>query len=92
MEENKSYSSGISLIDSSLLKKFYEISLSRDNFEGLAHLITYLERKNIDISGWKITKFRSAVDFYLNHSFSLNHIFTFTRFYVHHANCSLSLN
>ena len=71
------------------LNSFYNKSIARDNFEGLAYLINYLETQNISIASWDIGKFRSSIDFYLNHSFDLNKIFTFTRFYTHFANCKL---
>lgn len=37
-----------------------------------------------------MSKFRSALDYYLNHSFDLNKLLTFTRFYTHFANSALS--
>ena len=37
-----------------------------------------------------MSKFRSALDFYLNHSFDLNKILTFTRFYVASARSALN--
>ena len=61
---------------------FFEQSLSRDNFNGLAHLATFTEKFEIDISNWPVSKFRPALDFYLNHTPDLNKILTFTRFYT----------
>ena len=72
-------------IESSDLCTFFEQSLERDNFEGLSSLIAYLERQDVNISSWKIGKFRSALDFYLNQSFDLNKVLTFIRFYTHYA-------
>lgn len=37
-----------------------------------------------------MTRFRSALDFYLNHSFNMNNVLTFTRFYAHHVRSALS--
>lgn len=34
-------------------------------------------------------KFRNAVDFYLNHTFDLNKLLTFTKFYSAYANSSI---
>ena len=61
---------------------FFEQSLGRDNFNGLAHLATFTEKFEIDISNWPVSKFRPALDFYLNHTPDLNKILTFTRFYT----------
>jgi hypothetical protein len=88
--ENNRLNKEKSFIRDDCLKKFFETSVSRDNFEGLAHLVTFLERKGVDISDWNMIIIRSAVDFYLNHTFNINHIFTFTRFYIHHAKSCLS--
>ena len=79
-----------SLIKVNDLKTFFEQSLNRDNFDGLGHLANYIERNHIDISRWEIGRFRSALDFYLNHTFDINKILTFTRFYIHYANCALN--
>jgi hypothetical protein len=34
------------------LSQFFEQSLARDNFNGLAHLATFVEKFEIDISQW----------------------------------------
>lgn len=81
---------GFQPVPVSNLEKFFEQSLKRDNFDGLAFLIAYLETHNIDIGSWKVDRFRSAVNFYLNHAFNLNKILTFTRFYVHRAKKALA--
>ena len=67
------------------LEKFFVQSLKRDNFDGLGHLANYIERNQIDIARWEIGRFRPALDFYLNTSFDMNKLLTFTRFYVHYA-------
>lgn len=72
------------------LESFFSQSVKLDNFDGLAYLASYCETHNIDVSGWNMDRFRSAVDFYLNHAFNLNKILTFTRFYVHRAKGSIS--
>ena len=76
-------------IQSETLGHFFEQSLSRDNFNGLAHLATFTEEFEIDISNWQINKFRPALDFYLNHTLDLNKILTFTRFYTQFVNSAL---
>lgn len=68
------------------MKAFFEQSLRRDNFDGLAHLASYAERNHVSTKDWDISRFRSALDFYLNHTFDLNKILTFVRFYSLHAN------
>ena len=72
------------------LKNFFEASLRKDNFDGLAHLASYVERNHVSTKDWDIGKFRSALDFYLNHTFDLNKVLTFSRFYVQHANSRLA--
>lgn len=76
-------------IQGETLGHFFEQSLSRDNFNGLAHLATFTEKFEIDISNWQISKFRPALDFYLNHTPDLNKILTFTRFYTQFVNGAL---
>lgn len=71
------------------LNSFFEQCLKKDNFDGLAHLASYVERYQIDISKWEMSRFRSAIDFYLNHSFDINKLLTFSRFYIHFANSQL---
>jgi hypothetical protein len=39
-----------------------------------------------------MSKFRSSLDFYLNHNFDLNKLMTFTRFYVQHVQGGLKIN
>lgn len=71
-----------SLLDSSDLAPFFTKSLKSDNFDGLAHLINYVEQNDISIHEWDITRFRSALNFYLNHSFDISKLLTFVRYYV----------
>lgn len=82
----------MSAINTDSLHKFFNESLEKDNFDGLGHLINYLETRNIDITEWDLSKFRSSLDFYLNHSFDVNKIFTFLRFYVRSASSNLNKN
>lgn len=63
------------------LEKFFNESLKLDNFEGLALLSSYVQKHNIPIDSWNLSKFRSALDFYLNHSFDLSKLLTFTKFF-----------
>jgi hypothetical protein len=71
------------------LSSFFEQCLKKDNFDGLAHLASYVERYQVNISAWEMSRFRSAIDFYLNHSFDINKLLTFSRFYIHYANSQL---
>ena len=74
------------------LSSFFKQCLKKDNFDGLAHLASYVERYQVNISTWEISRFRSAIDFYLNHSFDINKLLTFSRFYIHYANSQLVNN
>jgi len=78
------------IIASSRLEDFFEQCLKIDNFDGLAYLADYVEGNNVDTTAWDLNRFRSALNFYLNHSFNLNKIMTFTRFYVHQAKLALA--
>jgi hypothetical protein len=80
---------GLSKIDVKDLETFYEKSLLVDNFDGLGHLMNYVQLKNVDVSSWNVSKFRPALDYYLNHSFDINKILTFLRFYVAFAQGNL---
>lgn len=71
-----------SLLSAADLTPFYTKSLKTDNFDGLAHLINYVEQNDISIHEWDITRFRSALNFYLNHSFDISKLLTFVRYYV----------
>lgn len=72
-------------LSNSSLEKFFGQCLKHDNFDGLAYLASYVETHDVDISKWKMNKFRSALNFYLNHAFNLNKLMTFSRFYLHKA-------
>lgn len=74
--------SPFALLEASDLNIFYTKSLKNDNFDGLGHLINYIEQNDIQINEWDITRFRSAVNFYLNHSFDVSKLLTFVRYYV----------
>ena len=76
---------GTSPIAKSRLERFFNESVARDNFDGLAYLAAYLESNNVNIEDWNMQRFRSALSFYLNHQFNLNKILTFLRFYTHQA-------
>ena len=52
-------------------------------------MVNYIENRNIDISNWEMDRFRSGLDFYLNHAFNISKVLTFTRFYVHHVSSAL---
>jgi len=65
-KQTKTSSESISPIDPRFLLKFYEQSLKQDNIDGVAHLVNYSNRFDIDLSSYPINKFRSALDYYLN--------------------------
>jgi hypothetical protein len=69
-------------IDPNTLRRFFEQSLQSDNFNGLALLANYVDQYQVDIADWNLNKFRSALDYYLNHSVDLNNLLTFIRFYT----------
>jgi hypothetical protein len=81
---------GVAALDQSDLQAFFDKSVRNDNFDGLGHLINYVEANSISTAGWDINKFRPALEFYLNHSFDLQKLLTFTRFYAHSLNCALA--
>ena len=81
--------SASSLIPNDSLNSFFCRSISQDNFDGLASLVNYVERGQIDISDWEMGRFRSGLDFYLNHAFNISKVLTFSRFYAHHVNSTL---
>jgi len=81
--------SPFSLIDSSFLNKFYQQSLQTDNFNGLGHLLTYVEKYGVDIGEWNLSKFKGALDFHLNQRFNLNNVLIFTKYYTCFHQCRL---
>ena len=68
-------------MDPRYLHKFFEQSLKHDNLDGVAHLVNYSERYGVDLSGFPVNNFRSAIDFYLNKKFDLSKVMTFLKFY-----------
>lgn len=81
----KKMQGGQSPIAKTRLEAFFNESVARDNFDGLAYLASYLETHNVNIENWNLQRFRSALSFYLNQQFNLNKILTFLRFYTHQA-------
>lgn len=71
-------------MDPRYLQKFFEQSLKRDNLDGVAHLVNYSERYGVDLSGFPVNNFRSAIDYYLNKKFDLSKVMTFLKFYQRH--------
>ena len=55
-----------SVVDPQFLNQFYAQSLKSNNFNGLGHLMTYLEKYGIDISAWNINSFKGPLEFNLN--------------------------
>jgi hypothetical protein len=72
-----------SLIDPSMLNQFYEKSLLQNNFNGLGHMMTYLEQYKLDISEWNLAKFKTPLDFNLNVKPNLSNILIFTKYYTY---------
>ena len=72
------------------LHGFFSTCLSEDNFDGLAHLVNLLDHCKVNINAWDMTQFGSALDFYLNHTFDLNKLFTFMRFYHRYVDGSIA--
>ena len=64
------------------LQLFFDESIRQDNFDGLGQLVAVIDKAGTDTSAWDLNQFRSAVDFYLNHSFDLSKLLTFTRLYI----------
>lgn len=82
-----------SLIDTSDLSRFYEQSLKTDNFHGLGHLITYVQKYGLNIGKWDLGQFKSALEFYLNQNFSLTNVLIFTKYYTeYHSSRLRALN
>jgi len=42
-----------------------------------------MEKNSIDISNWDLNRFRPALDFYLNSSFNIDNVLTFSKFYTY---------
>ena len=77
----KDFTEEFSPIDSRYLESFFNDSLANDNFDGIAYLVNYCDRYNVDISRFPIHRFHSAIDYYLNKKFDLSKIMIFTKFY-----------
>jgi hypothetical protein len=73
-----------------LLRDFYGQSLKANNFNGLGHLMTYLEKYVIDISNWNISSFKRPLEFNLNEQVNLGNVLVFTKYYTYYHNCRLS--
>lgn len=79
-----------SLIDSNMLNNFYEKSLLQNNFNGLGHMLTYVEQYGLDISDWNLAKFKTPLDFNLNVKPNLNNVLIFTKYYTYYHQCRLA--
>lgn len=79
-----------SLIDTTLLNKFFTRSIKGDNFNGLGHLMTYVEKFGVNIAEWNLSQFKTALDFYLNQRFNLNNVLIFSKYYTYFHQCRLS--
>lgn len=64
-----------------MLEKFFEQSLRSDNIDGVAYLAHYCELNDVDVSGWDINRFRSALNHYMNVDYNLSKLLTFTKFH-----------
>lgn len=79
-----------SLIDPAMLNQFYEKSLLQNNFNGLGHMMTYLEQYNLDISEWNLAKFKTPLDFNLNVKPNLSNVLIFTKYYTYFHQCRMA--
>lgn len=79
-----------SLIDPAMLNQFYEKSLLSNNFNGLGHMMTYLEQYNLDISEWNLAKFKTPLDFNLNVKPNLSNVLIFTKYYTYFHQCRMA--
>ena len=78
-----------SVVDPAYLSEFYEQSLHSNNFSGLGHLMTYLEKYGVDISEWSINSFKGPLEFNLNQRFNLSNVLVFTKYYTYFHDCRL---
>lgn len=74
--------SGSCPIDPQFLQRFYENSLKKDNFDGVAYLTNYCENHSVDVTQWNLSSFHSALDYYLNVNFNISKLMIFTKFYT----------
>jgi len=73
-----------------MLNKFYEKSLLSNNFNGLGHLMTYLEQYRLDISEWNMGKFKTPLDFNLNVKPNMSNVLIFTKYYTYYHQCRMN--
>ena len=64
--------------------------MKSDNFAGLAHLLTYVEKYGVDISSWNLGSFKSALNFHLNQRPNINNVLIFTKYYTYYYGCRLA--
>lgn len=79
-----------SLVDTTVLQKFFTQSVRGDNFSGLGHLLTYAKKYGIQIGEWNLGQFKTALDFHLNQRPNLNNVLIFTKYYTYFHQCRLS--
>lgn len=68
-------------IDSRYLSLYLKNCLQNDKIDGVAYLVNYCRRYNVDCSTMPLEKFHNMLDFYLNHSFDLSKVMIFGKFY-----------
>jgi len=68
-------------ISQASLEKFFEQSLKRDNFDGIALLANYCEANSVPIGDWNLSRFRTAINHYMNVDFNLSKVMIFSKFY-----------
>lgn len=65
----------------SFLEQYFNASLKRDNFDGVAYLTNYCNKHRVQMGEWNLSNFRSAINYYLNVNFNLSKVMVFTKFY-----------
>ena len=68
-------------IDTRYLSMYLKNCLQNDKIDGVAYLVNYCRRYNVDCSKMPLDKFHNMLDFYLNHSFDLSKVMIFSKFY-----------
>ena len=68
-------------IDKRFLSIYLKNCLSNDKIDGIAYIVNFSRRYNVDCSKMPIHKFHSMLDFYLNHSFDMSKVMVFCKFY-----------
>jgi hypothetical protein len=71
-----------SYIDPRYLRLYFEQSIKKDNFDGIAYLINYTNNHDVGIGSWNLSAFRKAIDYYINTNFNLNKVMIFMKFYT----------